>query len=130
MMKRKQRTGGFMLVEVLVSVVLFSIGVLGLLALHAHGSQTSSDSDDRMRAAVLASKIASDMWAENSTTATPSTYSAWQTAVADTTNGGLPNGAGVVTPGSPATITITWSAPWRSGTGVQKSQYVTKVQIP
>lgn len=128
MKKKIKPSGGFMLVEVLVSVVLFSIGVLGLLAVHSRSAQASSDSEDRMRAAVLASQAASMLWAQDSTTSLPSDYSTWQTAVANTTDGGLPNGVGTITAGTPAYITITWSKPWK-GTA-QTSQYKTIVQIP
>ena len=128
MKKPVRRNDGFMLIEVLVSIVLFSVGVLGLLAVHAHSAQTSGDSEDRMRAAVLASQGASLLWAQDSTTSLPSDYTTWQTAVANTTDGGLPNGVGTITPGTPAYVTITWSTPWK-GTA-QTSQYKTIVQIP
>lgn len=128
-MKMKIRpNGGFMLIEVLVSIVLFSVGVLGLLAIHAHSAQTSSDSEDRMRAAVLATQAASMLWAQNSTTSLPSDYTTWQTLVADPTSGGLPNGSGTITVGTPAYVKITWSAPWKGTT--QTNQYETVVEIP
>jgi len=129
--KRSPRSGrgGFALVEVLVSVLLFSIGVLGLLAVHAKSSQTSVDSEDRGRAAILASQLASQMWASNSVSLDDSTISTWQTAVANTTGYGLPNGSGSVSVSdSIATITVTWRAPWKESS--ETNRYVTQVEIP
>ncbi len=120
---------GMALIEVLVSVVLFSIGILGLLAVHARSAQYSGDSEDRTRAALLASELASSMWAQNSVSLDTTTISSWQTAVSSTSSGGLPNGAGSVSVnGSIATITITWQAPWKSSS--EANRYVTQIDIP
>lgn len=125
--KRSRR--GFALIEVLVSVLLFSIGVLGLMAVHAKSSQTSVDSEDRGRAAILASQLASQMWANNTVSLDDSTISTWKTQVANTTGYGLPNGSGSVSVSdSIATITVTWRAPWK-GTS-ETNRYVTQVEIP
>lgn len=123
------RAKGFALVEVLVSALLFSIGVLGLLAMHAKSLQTSVDSEDRARAAILASQLASKMWAAESVSLDGSTITTWQQAVADTTGYGLPNGSGSVSvQNAIATISITWRAPWKSTD--ETNRYVTQVQIP
>lgn len=122
-------TTGMALVEVLVSVVLFSVGVLGLLAVHSRSAQFSGDSEDRSRAALLASELASNMWAQNTVTLDATTIASWQSAVTDTSNGGLPNGSGSVSVnGSVATITVTWRAPWKSSS--ETNRYVTQVDIP
>lgn len=122
-------SAGMALVEVLVSVVLFSVGVLGLLAVHSRSAQFSGDSEDRSRAALLASELASNMWAQNTVTLDATTISSWQSAVTDTSNGGLPNGSGSVSvSGSVATITVTWRAPWKSSS--ETNRYVTQVDIP
>jgi type IV pilus assembly protein PilV len=120
---------GMALIEVLVSAVLFSIGILGLLAVHARSAQYSGDSEDRTRAALLASELASSMWAQNSVSLDATTVSSWQTAVSNTSSGGLPNGSGsVAVNGSIATITITWQAPWKSSS--ETNRYVTQIDIP
>ena len=50
---------GFALLEVLVSILIFSFGVLGLDRLQARAITLSTDAEDRNRAALLASDIAS-----------------------------------------------------------------------
>lgn len=121
---------GMALLEVLVSLTLFSLGVLGLVAVHAKAAQYSVDSEDRSRAAMLASQLASYMWAQNTLSIDSTTYATWQTAVADTTDGGLPNGSGSYTvTNSVAKITITWKAPWKTSSE-QSNEYVTNVVIP
>lgn len=128
-MKTPLRAQGFALVEVLVSTLLFSIGVLGLLAMHAKSMQTSVDSEDRARAAILASQLASQMWAAETVSLDEATLSAWKTEVADTTRYGLPNGSGSVrVADSIATISVTWRAPWKANSDTNR--YVTQVEIP
>ena len=61
---------GTALLEVLVSVLLFSFGLLGLIALEAKAINFSVDSEDRNRAAVFANEIASTMWLTGSITPT------------------------------------------------------------
>ena len=57
---RPQR--GVALIEALVSIVIFSFGVLGLIGLEASAINYSVDAEDRNRAALFASEIASTMW--------------------------------------------------------------------
>ena len=53
---------GVALLEVLVSVLLFSLGVLGLIGLQARAINLSIDAEDRNRAALIANDIAAAMW--------------------------------------------------------------------
>jgi type IV pilus assembly protein PilV len=122
-----RRQAGVALLEALVSILLFSIGVLGVVALQAKASQFSVDSEDRSRAALLANQIVSQMWAQQSTSVDTSS---WQTQVSSSSSG-LPSGNGSVSVDSTglATVTITWKAPWRKS-AEQANSYVTKVIIP
>ncbi|MBS1208095.1 MAG: fimbrial assembly protein [Proteobacteria bacterium] len=122
-----RRQAGVALLEALVSILLFSIGVLGVVALQAKASQFSVDSEDRSRAALLANQIVSQMWAQQSTSVDTSS---WQTQVSSSSRG-LPSGNGSVSVDSTglATVTITWKAPWRKS-AEQANSYVTKVIIP
>jgi type IV pilus assembly protein PilV len=134
MMIARRKSGspsqGFALLEVLMSIVLFSIGVLGLLILHAKAMQFSIDSENRSRAAVLANELAGKMWATGSVSLASGTITTWQTAVANTTSSGLPSGTGsVAVASSVATITVTWTTPWQSSSE-QSHSYVTQVMIP
>jgi type IV pilus assembly protein PilV len=124
-----RKTQGFSLIEVLMSLLLFALGVLGLIAIHAKALQYSADSEDRTRAAMLANEMASQMWAKSSLSASTT---AWKAKVADVSDMGLPNGDGEVTlnsAGTVATITVTWKAVWQT-TGSQSHQFITEVQIP
>lgn len=114
------------LIEVLTSLLIFSIGIVGLMSLQARATQFSTSAEDTNRAALLANEIAAEMWARNSVTVDTT---AWAARVADTANGGLPNGTGTVTvTGSEADITITWRPP-RAAAG-ETNRFVTQVLIP
>jgi type IV pilus assembly protein PilV len=111
----KRRMAGVMLIEVLVSILIFSFGILGTVALYARAVQYSTNAEDRSRAALLANEIATSMWLRGSVNvgagALQGDYTAWRARVGNTTtNGFLPGGDGTVTvAGNTATITITWT---------------------
>jgi len=58
------RSAGFALIEVLVSVLLFAIGILGSVGLQARMTQTQTDSKVRADAANLIDELATVMWGE------------------------------------------------------------------
>src|SRR5512144_2248686 len=62
--QRQTRTGGFALVEVLIAVLLFAIGILGLVGLQASMTQTQTESKVRADAANLVDELATVMWGE------------------------------------------------------------------
>jgi type IV pilus assembly protein PilV len=101
------------LIEVLVSILLFAFGLLGLMGLEATAINLSVDAEDRSRAALFANDVASYLWATNSVTPSTAQKATWNTNCANlTTETGLPScTVGVVaTPGTTnsADITITW----------------------
>lgn len=119
---------GFTLIEVLVSILIFLFGVMGLIALQSRVTQLSNDAEDRNRAALLANEGVQIAWASGTSGAlNPAAYAAWQAAVATPQNNtgagvssgllGLPNGQGtiVLNPGAATpntwTVTITWQEP-------------------
>ena len=124
---------GVALLEVLVSILIFSFGVLGLIGLQARAVSISTDAEDRNRAALLANDIASTMWLSKSITIDTTKGSPWQKRVSDPTQGGLPNGAVTVTAVAGGTnsadIQITWKAPTRSSTDAS-SVLSTRVTLP
>ena len=121
---------GFALLEVLVSILIFSFGVLGLVGLQARAISLSTDAEDRNRAALLANDVASAMWLGKSVSVDTSAGSAWQKRVADQANGGLPNGAIAVTSEgtNSVDILITWKAP--SHANESGSSFTTRVTLP
>ena len=116
------------MIEVLVVIVLFSFGLIGMVGLQAKAVQVSVSAEDSSRAALRANEIASAMWAAKTVSLPSADLTAWNLRVADAASHGLPNGAGVVTvSGSVATITVTWRAPHEPAAAVHN--YTTQVQL-
>jgi len=121
---------GFSLIEVLIVIVLFSFGLLGLVGLQARAIQVSVNAEDSQRAALLANEAASLMWGNSSITIDSATLIAWQTRVANSAATGLPNGLGtVVVTGNVARITVSWRPPGLAA-AAQSHRYITEVLIP
>ncbi len=121
------RQSGVMLIEALIAILIFSIGVLGIIGLQGTAVKASTDSKYRSEAALLANELIGQMWASNRTQATLQaaylssnsvTFAADKTKICRA-NGGV-NGVGyeqwawqgrvVATPGTaaaPATGTVT-----------------------
>ncbi|MEC5216643.1 type IV pilus assembly protein PilV [Actimicrobium sp. GrIS 1.19] len=127
-----RRQSGMTLIEVLVSLLIFSFGFLGLIGMQARAIQVSSDSEDRSRAALMANEIVGTMWAQNTLTPAASEITAWKARLADrTASTYLPNATGTVSApvSGVVTVTVTWRAPSRKTTD-QTSQYTTQVLMP
>lgn len=123
------RQRGMSLIEVLIVVVLFSFGLLGMVGLQARATQTSVGAEDNNRAALLANELAAQMWSSNTVVLPAATIVDWNTRVADASVQGLPNGVGAVTvAANVARITITWRAPHMAAGDTRR--YVTEVLIP
>ena len=124
-----RRRRGVSMIEVLVVLVLFSFGLLGLVGLQARATQITVNVDDSNVAALLANELAATMWNNQSNDLDAAIVEAWQARVADPVNGGLPNGEGVVElDGNVARITISWSPPGMADGASYR--YVTEVLIP
>jgi type IV pilus assembly protein PilV len=130
----RRRQGGFTLIEVLVALLVFSLGVLGVVGMQARAVQFSTQAGDRARAAMLANEIVSQMWAQQTAVLDSDTITRWQARFRDAA-AGLPNGAGTVTTTTAADgsvtakVTVTWQAPSMSGTS-STNQFVTTVAMP
>lgn len=129
---------GVALLEVLVSLLLFSFGLLGMAGLMTRAVTVSVDAEDRNRAALLANEIASTMWLKGSIAVDTT---AWQARVSDLAGGGLPNATLTVTAVSGATnsagtanaadIAIAWRAVTRDAAAANAgSRLVTRVVLP
>lgn len=127
---RAQR--GIALLECLMALLIFSVGLLGLLGLEARVMNISVDSENRNRAAMIAGEVASQMWLNNTVSSTDPNVIAAGANVADQTQGGLPGGAVTVTDLPTATntadITVTWHEV--SDTGGTGSSLTTRVVLP
>jgi type IV pilus assembly protein PilV len=130
----KRTQTGVLLLEVLISILIFSFAILGMVALQAQAVKLSVDAEDRNSAALLANELVAVMWSQqtvnSSTLATEIT--SWQThvraalppfdstVVANVVNG-TENGAPT------ADITINWSP---AGSPSTPHSYTTKVIMP
>jgi type IV pilus assembly protein PilV len=106
---RAQR--GMALLECLMALLIFSVGLLGLLGLEARVMNTSTNSENRNRAAMLAGEVASQMWLNNTVDPTNGAIIAAGANASDQTLGGLPGGVVTVTQigtTNAANITVTW----------------------
>ncbi|MDM0106020.1 type IV pilus modification protein PilV [Variovorax sp. J22R24] len=56
------RQGGMFLIEALVAILLFAVGILGMVGLSAYATAAQSDAEYRTLAASLAGKIAQEAW--------------------------------------------------------------------
>lgn len=64
------RQSGVMLIEALIAILIFSIGVLGIIGLQGSAVKASTDSKYRSEAALLANELIGRMWASDRTQAT------------------------------------------------------------
>lgn len=129
---RLRAAAGFTLIEVLVSLLVFSIGVLGAVGMQAKAARFSVDASERDRAALMANEVAAAMWAARSISLDSDSEDALKSRVADNSVGaqGLPGGEFEIetqADGS-AQITVTWQSVARGASGAQ-GVYVTQVQL-
>lgn len=117
------RQSGVILIEALVAILIFSIGILALVGLQATAIKQSTDARYRTEAAALANELIAEMWVSDRTTATLITnfatggaqYTAWANRVAAVLPGGIAptvtiDAAGTAIPGR-VLVTVQWRAP-------------------
>jgi type IV pilus assembly protein PilV len=124
---------GVVLIEILVAVVLFSIGVLGLVGLQIASMKNVGESQYRVEAAMLANSLTAQM--RTSPAATRATdfaspggtrYATWKNSVTSTLPGATTTPPSVDTSNYPTvTVTITWRAINDTGT----RQYVATTTV-
>jgi type IV pilus assembly protein PilV len=110
------REGGFMIVEALVAMLVFALGILGLVSLQANMTREQSVSKIRADAAYLSSQLIGTMWTDLPHLASYQSCkdyvpcSSWAAKVAAS----LPAGVAVVTADATTgnvSITLTWTMP-------------------
>jgi len=124
---RRRPQAGFTLIEVLVAILICSIGLLGMVGLQARAMQYAVGAEDVNRAALLADEAVWAIQDQKSVPLSSTRYASWQARVQDPSVGfaygrgeiGDPDANGIVR------ITITWTPP-DSPTG---RQYVTEVAV-
>jgi type IV pilus assembly protein PilV len=63
------RQSGVMLIEALIALLIFSVGILGIVGLQATAVKASSDAKYRSEAALMANELIGKMWASDRTQA-------------------------------------------------------------
>lgn len=127
MMPKRSLQEGVMLLEALVAILIFSVGVIAVMGMQAVSIEQVSQTKYRLDASYLANQITAKMWTDVpnlATYATPGSAGrvAWDTTVANT----LPSGtATIVVNNSLVTVTINWKMPNEAVT----RRYVSVVNI-
>ncbi|MCX7174331.1 MAG: type IV pilus modification protein PilV [Proteobacteria bacterium] len=118
------RQTGSMLLESLIAVLIFSMGILAIVGMQASAVKASSDAKYRSDASMVANQLIGEMWVNNRTQATLQAnfqggagndgplYTAWLADVQAALPGAAANPPVVtVTQASLVTITVFWIAP-------------------
>lgn len=112
---------GSMMVEVLVSVVLLSVSVLGLVRVLAQSVKDSGELEYRSAASTIADEAIGRMWVMDP--ANLATYAAAQTGPMSD----LPSGTRTIAvAGNVVTVTITWQVPGATASRHQISATLAK----
>ncbi|WP_051710072.1 hypothetical protein [Andreprevotia chitinilytica] len=131
---------GVLLLEVLVSLLIFSLAILGMVAALTTSMRTSTAVENKNRAALLANELAAIMQVNHTVSLPSATLTAWQnqlnsaSSAGQTNSGlnGLPNASSTVAVSGTtnATITITWIEPKSKGTtNPVTDSYTTQVVV-
>jgi type IV pilus assembly protein PilV len=125
--RSRQSQAGVMLIEALVAILIFSIGVIAVMGMQAVSIEQVSQAKYRTDASYLANQITGQMWTDLPNLATYATAGStgrvgWDAVVAST----LPSGTATITVvGSLVTVTVNWRVPNESVT----RKYVAVVNI-
>jgi type IV pilus assembly protein PilV len=123
--QRKQQQAGFSLIEILVTILICSIGLLGIIGLQARAIQHSVGAEDITRAMRLSDEA---VWAIHNQRSVPLNLvaqDAWKTKVQSE----IPNGEGIMSDPDAngiVRITVKWSPP-DAASGAEPRQYITEV---
>lgn len=127
---------GSVILESLIAILIFSMGILGIVGLQAASIKNMAGAKYRTDASLLANRVIGQMWTSDKATATlqsnfvsPSgaLYLTWASSV----QGALPGVTGAAMPtiaidgNNEATITIKWQSPGETA----PHQHVTKARI-
>ncbi len=143
---------GFMMVEALVAILVFSLGILGVVGMQARSVQMMSDATFRAQAAQHASELIAEMWTVNpsalgtlfASSPAGARYSQWRARV-ETGSTALP-GATALPPevtiltaqvpypptlafGNQTATTVTVTVRWQAPGAASASSYTTTAMI-
>ena len=116
---------GVVLIEALIAILIFSMGIMALLGLQAAMINNTSDNKYRTDASFIAQQRIGSMWADPANLAS---YACNTTAAGTCGDIGtsLPNGTQTITvaPGGLVTITVTWQAPGGDQHNYRSATYI------
>ncbi len=121
-------TQGFSLIEVMVSCLLISLALLGIMALQLRMGEYSLDAENRSRAFLFAQRVSGELLAKNSVTPTTADINRWKTQLSDITvanpaaGQAIQNGNVSINNPSPESAEITISWPRRGEDGIGGSE--------
>ena len=96
---------GMVLIEAMVAILIFSIGILGIVGMQANMVKNTSDAKYRAEASHIAQKRIGELWADPVNTGT---YVEMNTDISTL----LPGGTRTTTAaGSEFTVTVSWQQP-------------------
>ena len=117
----KKTQSGVALLEALVGILIFSIGILALMGLQAQSIRNTVEAKYRNEAAYLANQIIGQMWVDRANLAAYDTtagaspnMAAWRAQVANTLPRVVAGGANsptILVAGNQVTVTVFWQLP-------------------
>ncbi len=136
---RSKSQQGVMLIEALIGILIFSIGILAMMGMQAVAMQTTIDAKYRSEASYLANQIIGTMWADYKNLATYDTTSGsgnarltdWTTTVTsrlpqDTT---APANTAPIIAVDPTTNQVTVTVRWKRKGDTSVSQHIAIARI-
>ena len=120
--------GGLVLIDGLLAIVLFAVGILGMVALQATAVSASSDAGYRSEAAMAADQVLAQMWSADPATLAAdfngqdgvggTKYTAWARGISlPGVSAGANQPSIAVDAANLVTVTVQWSTPWQPAAG-------------
>ena len=125
--RMRARARGFTLIEVLVSLLVFSVGILGMAGFQAMATRNSVDAGERGRAALMANELIAKMWEARSTTLGDDVVEDWKSRLTDALNEGDAEITELKDDANSVLIKITWTSVVRDSA---TSTYITEFAMP
>jgi type IV pilus assembly protein PilV len=138
-----KRQGGVMLLEALIAILIFSIGILAVVGIQATTIRNVTDSKHRTEAAFLTNKLLSQMWTDAGNIASyaypgsgavPTRLNGWvgqvnTTLPAATTNPPIVTITGASAAGAKVTIQVRWQLPEEATKGLPPHNYTVVASV-
>jgi type IV pilus assembly protein PilV len=107
---------GILLLEALLGILIFSLGILAVVGMQAMAVKTVAESKYRMDASFLANEVIGDMWANRANLALyayaggtpPAVLANWTAKVENALPGAEANPPAIAIAGNEVTVTIFW----------------------